>query len=190
MSIIVAVRKAGSTIVAADTMHLFGGRCEYPGNLVGYEKVRRIGRSLIGGVGHGAYDNIVEAYFGGMKRLPSLKDTHAVYLCFLKLWQAARDRYQMVTDRPDSECRSPFADLDSRFLVANKHGMFLISDDLAVDRFDRYLAIGCGGDFAYGALDVLYDTKRTAEQIAVRAVEACIRLDDGCGGAVEVYPVK
>ena len=57
-------------------------------------------------------------------------------------------------------------------------------------RFEKYLAIGSGQQYAYGALHSLYATSRTAEQIARQAAQAATYFDQGCGGEVEIYPVR
>lgn len=190
MSIIVAVRKSSSIVVAADTMHATGSRREHADNLVARSKLRKLGRSCVGGVGWSVYDNIVDHYLATLKRSPRLGDERAIFDFFLKFWKAMRQRYQVVNDQPNREDdRSPFVDLDSEFMVANKNGIFQIASDLTVMQFEKYVAIGSGERYAYGVLYALYDTRHTAEQIARRAAEAAIHFDQSCGGTIDLVKV-
>lgn len=190
MSIIAAVCKNDHIAVAADTMHSTGTRREHPDNLAGRSKLRRVGRNLIGGVGWSVYDNIFDHYLGKLSRPPRLNNERAIFEFFLKLWQTLRSKYQVVNDQPDRDDRSPFCDLDSEFIVVNRQGIFEVSSDLSVMRFERYLAIGSGDRYSYGALHTLYGSRRSAEQIAKQSVEAAVFFDQQCGGPVEVISVK
>jgi ATP-dependent protease HslVU (ClpYQ) peptidase subunit len=186
VSIVVAVKKGGRVAVAADTMHATGSRREHPDNVVQRSKLRRVGRSLIGGVGWTVYDNILDHYLASQKRTPSLKDERAIFAFFLKFWRSLRDKYQVVNDQPDREDHSPFCDLDSEFLVVNPRGIFHVASDLSVMQFQKYVAVGSGDRYAYGALHALYDSRQPAERIARQAAMAAVHYDQSCGGELEV----
>ncbi|MCB9850289.1 MAG: hypothetical protein H6817_06250 [Phycisphaerales bacterium] len=186
MSIVVAVKKNDRVAVAADTMHSSGSRREHPDNLIERSKLRRIGRSYIGGVGWSVYDNILDHYLAAHRGTPSLKDERAIFSFFLKFWKSLRDKYQVVNDQPDRDDRSPFCDLDSEFIIVNARKIYLISSDLTVMQFDKFVAIGSGDKYAYGALHALYDSRRPADQIARLATEAAVHYDQSCGGRIEV----
>ena len=189
MSIIVAVKKADNIVLAADTMHSSGSRREHSDNLVARTKLRKIGRSCIAGVGWSVYDNIIDHYIKSLKRPPALKDEMAVFDFFLKMWKILRDKYQVVNDQPDKDDRSPFADLDSEFIVANRNGIFQIASDLTVMQFEKYVVIGSGDKYAYGALHAIYNTRRSAEQIARQAAQAAMYFEQTCGGEIDVTHV-
>jgi ATP-dependent protease HslVU (ClpYQ) peptidase subunit len=144
MSILVAVKKNDRVAIAADTMHSTGSRREHADNLVGRSKLRRVGRSVLGGVGWSVYDNILEHYLNRYKRPPSFRDERAVFTFFLKFWKTLKDKYQVVNDQPDRDDRTPFCDLDSEFIVASPRTIYQISSDLTVMQFDKYVAIGSG----------------------------------------------
>ncbi len=130
MSIIVAVNKGGRPVSAADTMHFYGSRREHTDNLTNRPKVRKIGASYVGGVGWSVYDNIMLHYFRSRKHLPALNNEMAIFDCFLRLWRALKDHCQIVNDQLQKEDESPFASLDSEFLVVNRHGIFQVDRDL------------------------------------------------------------
>ncbi|HRX85120.1 MAG TPA: hypothetical protein P5572_08885 [Phycisphaerae bacterium] len=186
MSIVVAVKKNGRVAVAADTMHSTGSRREHPDNIVQRSKLRRVGRSVIGGVGWSVYDNILDHYLGSRKTAPSLKDERAIFDFFLKFWRVMRQKYQMVSDQTEREDRSPFCDLDSEFVVVNARGIYHVSSDISVMQFEKYVAIGSGDRYAYGALYALYGTRQPIEKMVQTAANAAVHYDQSCGGELEV----
>jgi ATP-dependent protease HslVU (ClpYQ) peptidase subunit len=190
MSIIVAVQKDGAITIAADTMHATGAHREHPDNVEARSKLRPLGRSFIGGVGWAVYDNILEHYIQSIRKPPLLRDPREVFDFFLKFWQVMRKRYQLVNDQPERDDHSPFANLDSEFLVVNDDGIYHVASDLSVMKFAKYVAIGAGDKYAYGALHALYDSKLTVEQIARSATAAAIHFDQTCGGDVEVFNLR
>lgn len=190
MSVVVAVCKNDKVAIAADTMHLTGSRREHADNLVRASKLRRIGRSVLGGVGWSVYDNIIDHYLRRNRNRPSLKDEDAIFDFFLKLWRHMREKYQLVNDQPDKDSRSPFADIDSQFIVASRTTIHAINSELAVSRYARFVVIGSGSHYAYGALHALYDSRRSAAQLATAAVRAAVHFDDSCGGVPEVISLS
>ncbi len=186
MSTIVAVEKNGRTAVAWDTMTTVGSLRVT--NCLDRTKVHRIGRSLVGVAGLSIYGNVLEHYFA-TKRAPALKDATAIFDFFIKFWRDLRERYPFVNDQWDDEDPTPFADLDAEFIVANRYGIFGVKEILSVSQFERFCAIGSGASHAEGALEVLYDQKGSAAEIAMRAVEVAISFDCKSGAPVEVAEV-
>ena len=108
----------------------------------------------------------------------------------MRLWKDLRRRYSFVEDQVAEDDRSPFADLDSSFLIANKHGIFHVSGDMSVMAFQEYYAIGSGASYALGVLHALYPTERDAAVLARRACEAAIAFDVYCGGEIDVRRIR
>ena len=188
MSIIVAVKKRGRIAVAADSLYLTGSHKDYSEDLVGRSKVRRIGTSLIGMTGWSVYQNIFDHYLA-KQRAPALKNEEAIFNFFLKFWQVLRQRYPFVKEQREG-ADSPFSDLDSTFLVVNRHGIFDVHGNMTVWKHKDYCAIGSGAPYSFGALNALFEQSNRPRELATRAVEAAIRFDDGCGGPIEVFDVK
>jgi len=82
-----------------------------------------------------------------------------------------------------------FGNLDASFLIANRGGIYMVSGDMSISRFEQYAAIGSGADYALGALYHLYDQERDAATIARKAVETAIQFNVHCGGDVQVVKV-
>ncbi|MHC4091630.1 MAG: hypothetical protein ACYSVY_15395 [Planctomycetota bacterium] len=188
MSIIVAVTKRKRTVVACDTVCFCGGQRESPDNVVQC-KVRQVGSSLIGSSGWMLYDNLFDHYLR-RRRPPAFTNEHAIFDFFIKLWKALRKDYTLVNEQPDKGSEGPFGDLAADFLIGNRQGIFGVDSNLTVLRFKRYYAIGSGAPYAFGALEILYDSQDDPAEIARRAVDTAVHFDERCGGQAEVFPVQ
>lgn len=186
MSIVVAVAKRERTLMAADTQSNFGAEV-LPADNQSTLKVRRVGRSLLGRSGWGVYDNILGDLLDEGEG-PELDDTRSIFRFFTGLWRVLHDRYAFVNDQAKRK-DSPFGDLGGSFLVANRNGIFYVSPNLGVTRFEKYYAIGSGADYSLGAMHQLYDRENDVAQIARSAVETAIAFNVNCGGRIEVLEV-
>lgn len=188
MSIIVATTRNGRTVMAADSLTCFGDSHRVPPENAMTPKVRRLGSSIIGSAGWGVYDRILDAHLAD-RPAPDFSGERAIFAFFVELWKVMHDQYNFVNDQAQSK-DSPFGDLDSSFLIANRDGLFKVSPDMDVSRFDRYYAIGSGAEYALGALYVEYPSAESAEDLARLAVGASIALDVYCGGEITVLAVE
>jgi ATP-dependent protease HslVU (ClpYQ) peptidase subunit len=184
MSIAVAVRKGNTIAVAADSQENFGDR-KVVGSNHRATKIMSLGGSELAMTGWGVYDNVFTDYFT-TRRAPRFANEREIFTFFVKLWKDLRRRYSFVEDQVAEDDRSPFADLDSSFLIANRHGIFHVSGDMSVMAFREYYAIGSGASYALGVLHALYATERDAGVLARRACEAAIAFDVYCGGDIDV----
>jgi ATP-dependent HslUV protease, peptidase subunit HslV len=187
MSIVVAVQKKGRVALAADTQTSFGDTKVTVDNLRA-RKITKVGSAYVGKTGWGIYENIF-ADFLKSKRPPDLSDEHAIYAFFLRLWRELREKYGFVNEQCH-EKDSPFVDLDATFLVVNRNGIFHIASDMSVTRFGQYYAIGAGGDFALGALSVLYEESHDAASVARKAAETTTRHKLYCGGDIDLVEIR
>ncbi|MHC5002938.1 MAG: hypothetical protein ACYTJ0_07430 [Planctomycetota bacterium] len=187
MSVVVVVSKQGRTVMAADSLTVFGDAQQLPPANAVTRKIRRVGDSLVGSAGWAIYDCILDHFLAG-RPAPELRDEQAIFGFFLALWHALHERYPFVNDQAQNK-DSPFGDLDSSFLIANEQGMFKVSNDLDVFRFNQYYAIGSGGEYALGAMHALYDEPAAADEIAQRAVRGAIVFDVHCGGEIHLEQV-
>ncbi len=187
MSTILGVEKGGSIVLVSDTLSCCGSLRDV--NAVG-SKVVTFGRSLVGVAGFTVYGNILRHYAATKKRLPRFADEVAIFDFFLRFWRDMRERYSFVDDQSDNDDRTPFADLDSDFLIVNKDGLFRVHGIMSVSRFERFCAIGSGADHTEGALEALYEDKLSAREIAVRAARAALTFDANSGGDLEVFELR
>jgi ATP-dependent protease HslVU (ClpYQ) peptidase subunit len=188
MSIAVAVRKGNTIAIAADSQDNFGDR-RVAGTNHHADKILRLGGSELAMTGWGIYENVFSDYLA-TRRAPRFANEREIFTFFVRLWKDLRRRYSFVEDQIEQEDASPFADLDSSFLIANRHGIFHVSGNMSVTPFREYYAIGSGASYALGALSVLYGVERDAATLARRACEAAIAFDVYCGGEIEVRRVR
>jgi len=188
MSVIVAVRQGSQIVIAADTQDNFGDLRPPPENHEAL-KLREVGDAVLGCSGWALYDDIFGHYLEKQKRV-ALRDRRSIFDFFVRFWKELRRTYPFVNDQPGKDADSPFVNLDATFLVASPAGIFLVSANMSVSEFQQYYAIGSGGDYALGAMHVLYGGKEKAETIAERAVRAGMAYDACCGGRVDMRTVK
>ena len=187
MSIAVAVRTRGKIVLATDSKRTFGGGA-VPEATLSESKIRKVASSYLASTGWGVYANIFDDYFASKKRV-RLTDQQTIFRFFQRFWRDLHDRYAFVNDQC-SEDDSPFADLDSSFLITSPRGIFSVACDMSVTAFEQYYAIGSGEPYALGALHALYDARKDAEKIAIAAVEAACAMDIYCGGKVNTRALR
>jgi ATP-dependent HslUV protease subunit HslV len=182
MSVIAAVRKARRLVIAADSQDNFGDLRPPPDNHSAL-KLRAVGDAWLGCSGWAVYDDLFGHYLQKRSTRIALHSRDDIFEFFLKFWRAIRADYPFVNEQSRSEDKTPFADLDATFLIASPGGIFLVSSNMSVSTFNKYYAIGSGGDYALGALHALYDGPADPLDLAERAVAAAKAYDSGCGGA-------
>jgi ATP-dependent HslUV protease subunit HslV len=187
MSVAVAVRKGNRIAVAADTQENYGDRKVLRGNHDA-TKILRVGRGYLAMTGWGLYDNIFRDYLAN-RRAPRLGSEAEIFSFFVTFWRQLHRRYSLVKDQIDEEEPSPFADLDSSFLVVNRAGIFHVSGNMSVMTFKEYYAIGSGAPYALGALHALHRERLTAEAMARKACQAATAFDIYSGGELDVHVV-
>lgn len=187
MTIAVAVKKEGYIVLATDTLASFGNYQVTNGNYSA-KKIIQCGQTYISFAGWGKYENILIDYLSNKKQL-RLNSEIAVFKFFHTFYKDLKKSYAYVNDQC-TESHVPFGDLDSSFLVVNKHGIFHVDSHMCVTQFQQYYAIGSGQDFGMGAIHALYDTPLTAKQLAEQAVETAKALNLSCGGKTEFVSIK
>lgn len=187
MTIAVAVRKGGETVIAADTQNNFGHNRVPMGN-------HRTQRSWLSATltwpppaGVCMPTSWMISCIAGGRRGWAASGTCSVFQNF---WKALHEHYSLVNDQCQGEEESsPFGDLDASFLLVNGDGIFFVSSDTAVTAFEQYYAVGSGAEFALGALHALYDSDLDAEALARRACAAAMAFNLFCGGEIDVCRV-
>jgi ATP-dependent protease HslVU (ClpYQ) peptidase subunit len=188
MSVAVAVQKGRTIAIAADTQENFGDRRVLRGDHSS-SKIMKVGGSYVAQTGWGLYENILGDYLG-KAGTPRLRNEREIFVFFNRFWKRMRKDYSFVNDQPMEDDKSPFADLDASFLIVNAGGIFHVTGQMSVTRFNRFDAIGSGGPYALGALHTLYDGTSDAAEIARRACAAAVHFDISCGGALDVFTIK
>lgn len=188
MSIVLAVQKGGRTVIAADSLTVFGDSERSPAENCHTPKLFRIGSSIFSVTGWAVYDDIIRDLMTQEETPPDLEGPRQIFAFFMRLWKQLHEHYPFVNDQAQSK-ESPFGDLDSSFLIANPAGIYKVSSDMGVTRFLQYYAIGSGAEYALGAVHCLYD-ELDAAAIARRGVETAIAFDVHCGGKVDLMTIE
>lgn len=189
MTVAAAVNKNNRLVIGADTQTNFGDNC-MPGDNYGVSKILTINGSYIAGSGWGLYDNILKDVLLGKKNKNlKLNDEMSIFKFFNALYFTVKEEYSYVNNQCNSSS-SPFADLDSRFLIANKNGIFFVSSIISVHKFEKYFAIGSGCDYALGAIHALYDLNYSAKEICQQAILTGMALNIHCGGHPDLCEIK
>ena len=186
MTIILAIQKNNDTVIASDTRVSYGNEI-IPGDNLQVQKIIAAGDTFIGSSGWGLYDNILIDYLSSRSGA-AFDDAPSIFSFFMEFWQELHKRYSFVNDQSSGK-DTPFGDLDAKFLFVNRSGIFLVSNNMSVRRFNKFYAIGSGSSYSMGALDALFDSELDAEAIARRAVLSAIRFDRTCGGDIDVRKV-
>jgi len=185
MTVAVAVRKNGQTVIAADSLVNFGGQ-RFPARNCQFHKIHRIGDALVAWAGWSLYAEMLTAHLTSATP-PLLVTEGDVFAFFVRFWRAMRDEF---TWQQRSLGESPFADLESTFLLVNRSSIFRVAPDMDVTAFNQFSAIGSGSKYALGALTILYDQIEDPAEIARRAVQVGIDSDVYCGGPVDLIKVE
>jgi ATP-dependent HslUV protease subunit HslV len=187
MTIAVAVRKGGRTVLAADSLVNFGGQ-RFSAENCKFHKIKRVGDSFLVWAGWSLYAEMLNAHLSRHPP-PALRSEAEVFTFFVQFWRAMRDDYTFM-QRVTPSVEHPFADLDSVFLLANQAGIFRVASDMDVTLFEQYTAIGSGSKYSLGALRILYEQLDDVAEIARRAVQVGIDSDVYCGGPIDLSEVE
>lgn len=187
MSVAVAIQKQNQLVIAADTQDNFGAS-KVPMANYRSKKILHVGPSYIATTGWGIYDDILLDYFS---RTPdvALLNKSQIFSFFMGFWRDLHEKYNFVKDQTEEDEQSPFGGLDATFLIVNPSGIFYVSSNMSVTKFEHYFAIGSGADFSLGAIYALYDQPYSAEEIARKAVETAKAFNIYCGGEIDLFQV-
>lgn len=188
MSVAVAIRKNQQIVIAADTQDNFGSNRVSADNYSS-KKITRVGDSYLATTGWGIYEDILDNYLAQRQDV-ALTTKQDIFVFFMEFWKDLHEKYTLVKDQAEEEEHSPFGGLDSTFLIVNAQGIFYVSANMSVTKFEKYFAIGSGSDFSLGVIYALYDLDFSAEAIARKAVEAAKTFNIYCGGEIDLFHVN
>ena len=187
MSVIVAVKKSGKIVIAADTLYSFGNTKVTPAYIAKRSKIHQFGSSYIGLTGASATDNVFQNLIEKHKDILSFDNEEMIFKTLLEIHPILKDEYFLNTYDDNEPTYEP-SKLEG--LIANPNGIFGIYGRREVYKFEKFWAIGSGEDYALGSLFSTYDVFDKPEQIAELAVRASCEFDDGCGLPLELYSIE
>ena len=183
MSIAVAVSKSQRIVLAADTLSTVYGYEQQPISNHRGSKIIDFGGVSIATTGRMTYHDILT-----MQGSPEMQldDEARIFQFFVDIWHSLINDLQLV---PSPETLDDgFVDTGIQCIVVSNH-IYEVGTDLRVRRMLRFCAIGSGSEYAYGALDALYDRLDDPVEIARESINAAMTFDAKCGGEVDIVEV-
>ena len=188
MTTIAVVRKNGYAAIAADTMTKWGSGKETADYIVNHGKIFRVGNTYLGVTGNATFQAILRDYFARPRVYARFETPLEIFKTWQKLHAILKQDYYLVPGHgEDDAIESSRMDV----LIMNPFGIFGIAAHRTVQEFSRFYAFGSGGDIALGVMYATYnEAKRSAEEIARRAIDGAAEFDDSTGAPVTSYAVK
>ena len=189
MTTIVVVKKDGVAVIAGDTLTTFGSTRLASVHDAAPEKILTHGDSHFGIAGSAAHQLVLESL---LRNNEKLKGCHfngraQIYDSFRKLHPILKEEAYL---NPKDDDDDPYESSQLTSLLVNPSGIFGVYSMREVFEFDRFWAIGSGRDFALGAMYAIYDTRKSAEEIARMGVQAGAEYDTGTGLPMNLRKVK
>ncbi len=181
MTIVVGLKHNGGVTLACDTQAV-----------AGYNAVQRLDSKIFEahGIGYGfttSYRMGQILKYHSLQVLSDLRETDLygyIVLYLVPMWRSALKEGGFTRNIGSGE------EAGGSFLVAIDGRLFNIEDDFQVsERLDQYSVVGCGGEYALGALRILTSAENTPEDVVNKAVESAIYFSIGCGGRIDTLTI-
>jgi len=188
MTTVTVVRKDGRIAIAADTLTKWGNGKESSDYVANYEKIIRVGDSLIAITGSATMKLILADYFAGLETPPQLDSAADIFRVWNTLHGVLKEQYylQAGEDKED-ELESSRMDV----LIANPRGIFGVAAHRTVQEFSKFYAYGSGSPYALGAMYAAYRAPSLdAEAVARLGVMAAAEFHDESGLPVQSFVMQ
>jgi len=177
MSIVCAAIKNNQVAIAADTQLSFGCLNVGASDLKNCTKLYRVNNSIVGTVGWKAMSTMLEVIIDQKSELFNLGNRIDIYTSLMRLHHVMKTHYFLETGGGDSQ---PVESMQLQALIINNSGIYEISRYREVNQYKRFWAIGSGQEYSLGAMEVLFDSGKNAQQLVEAGVIAAAKFDDGC----------
>jgi ATP-dependent HslUV protease, peptidase subunit HslV len=183
MTTLVAVRKAGNIVIAADSLTTFGDlklSAEFDRS---YDKILRYRDTYIGLCGSAAHQLVFESLLKEGKGI-DLGSKAAIFETLRKLHPVLKEQHFL---NPKEEEDDPYESTQITALIASPRGIYGVYSMREVFEYTRFWAVGSGREYALGAMQVLYDRLDTAEAIARTGIECGATFDRNSALPMTLY---
>lgn len=189
MTTIVVVKKSGVAIIAGDTMTTFGATRLGSAHDAAPEKILNHNGTFFGIAGSAAHQMVLESILTNHEKAKEFKfnGRHEIYESFRKIHPILKEEAYL---NPKEEDDDPYESSQLTAMVVNGSGIYGVYSMREVFEFDRFWAIGSGRDFALGAMFAVYNSKKTAKEIAELGVKAGCEYDTCTGLPMNLESVK
>ena len=190
MTVITAVRKGNEIAIACDTQTTSGNySLKYLADYkVNHNKLLTYGDNIIGLSGTVAIKQMFEDLFETSEPVDfaSRKD---IFHWILSQQSKLKSEYFLKTDAGNNKNQVAETNWLSG-LIANPHGIFGIGAYREIIEYSKFWAIGSGGDFALGAMEILYEQDLSATEIAEAGARTATKFNPACAEPVYVRTIQ
>lgn len=186
MTTIVAVKKNGIAVIAADTLTTFANTRLHASQDASHDKIITVGDSFIGICGSAAHHLVLASLLGRTPEV-QLNSKAAIFETFRKLHPVLKEECFL---NPKEEEDDPYESSQITALIVNQTGVYGIYSMREVFEYTQFWAIGSGHEFALGAMHHAYSLNMNAEEIARAGVEAGIAYDKNSAAPITIYTTK
>lgn len=187
MSTIVVARKGNTACIAADTLTTFGDIRLDSSLDVNSSKIQTFGKTLIGIVGSAAHTLVAERAFRDKDVKADFSSRDACFDTLLRLHPILKEKFFLNAKESDED---PYETSQIDAVYVNANGIFALYSLREVYEYKRYWAVGSGASYALGAMHAVYDSARTAREVARAGAEAGATFDTSSQGPVQARVVK
>ncbi len=191
MTTVVAVRKGGQVVLAADTLVTFGDtRLSHA-----QEANRKLfniddaeGRSIFAASGSVAHFPALQHALAAMPKDDlKLRGKDEIYRTFIKLHPLMKESFFLQTKEEDHD---PYESSQFSLMLANASGIYGVYSYREVFEFKQFWSIGSGRSFALGAMHAVYPKARSARDVAEAGIAAGCEFDRNSAGPADVLTLK
>ena len=188
MTVITAVRKNNFVAIAADSQ-TNQGRMVIPGQIrISPQKIHKVAGAYIGVCGSTAHHSVLRSLIRNHQELFCFDGTDAVFETFRSLHPILREDYYLETDEDDSD--QEYESNQMSGLIASPSGIFSFFSYREITEYETFWAAGSGDEFAIGAMEAVYKSRKSAKAIAEIGVQAACKFDNSCGLPLESYEIE
>lgn len=191
MTTVVAVRKGGQVVMAADALVTFGDtRLSF--NAEANQKLFRVadaeGESVFAVAGAAAHFLVLQQALAAQPaEALRFGSKDQIFRTFTLLHPVLKEAFFMQTKEDEHD---PYESSQFTMLLANPSGIYGIYSYREVFEFKQFWSIGSGRSFALGAMHAAYDKARSAREIAEAGVAAACEFDRNSAGPIDVLTLK
>jgi ATP-dependent protease HslVU (ClpYQ) peptidase subunit len=137
------------------------------------QKVFRVGEFLIGTSGSIRMAQILRYHLAVRTQEEGEDDMHYLVVAFVEAFRDCLKQYGHAKVNSSQE------DIDGVFLVGYRGKLYRVAQDMQIDTYQSQLAaIGCGGDYALGAVRAMSDEIEPVQRLC-RALEISAEFSAG-----------
>ncbi len=191
MTTLVVVKKAGQVAIAADTLVTFGDTSlshRYEANGKIFKVDTPAGISYVGMAGTVAHFPVLRLAMAALpKEQLRLGSRDEVFETFIKLHPLLKESFFLQTKEDDND---PYESSQFTVVIANASGIYGLYSYREVFEFKEFWGIGSGRSFALGAMHAVWNTAKTAREVAMAGMNAGCEFDKNTAGPVEIFTLK